>query len=192
MSEQKPVPNLMKALRESLEKAVQPPATQQESARVDVVAREIAKELMSNGFGDQGDRLAIRLGSQDFGGWSLDGAARQIRITLEREGYVLDRMAEATRRAQLLASAPPAVWQDKTADELRRIAAHIRTPGNVWAEDAIDEIARLLENRSRQLSPLPSPPDTRRQVDERREVGHQEHHAEGLAVVVGPVGTGPG
>lgn len=89
--------------------AVQPPATPQD--RVDVVAREIAKELMSNGFGDQGDRLAIRLGSQDFGGWSLDGAARQIRITLEQEGYVLDRMAEATRRAQLLASAPPAVWQ---------------------------------------------------------------------------------
>ena len=56
------------------------------------------------------------------------------------------------------ASAPPAVWQDKTADELRRIAAHIRTPGTVWAEDAIDEIARLLENRARQLSPLPSPP----------------------------------
>lgn len=156
MSEQRPVPNLMKALRESLEKAVQPPATPLD--RVDVVAREIAKELMSNGFGDQGDRLAIRLGSQDFGGWSLDGAARQIRITLEQEGYVLDRMAEAARRAQLKVSAPPAVWQDKTADELRRIAAHIRTPGTVWAEDAIDEIARLLENRARQLSPLPSPP----------------------------------
>ena len=110
MSEQRPVPNLMKALRESLEKAVQPPATPLD--RVDVVAREIAKELMSNGFGDQGDRLAIRLGSQDFGGWSLDGAARQIRITLEQEGYVLDRMAEAARRAQLKVSAPPAVWQD--------------------------------------------------------------------------------
>ena len=134
MSEQRPVPNLMKALRESLEKAVQPPATPLD--RVDVVAREIAKELMSNGFGDQGDRLAIRLGSQDFGGWSLDGAARQIRITLEQEGYVLDRMAEAARRAQLKVSAPPAVWQDiETACETalrldlptRELVARIRS-----------------------------------------------------------------
>ena len=69
-----------------------------------------------------------------------------------------DRCLAECVPADLRASAPPAVWQDKTADELRRIAAHIRTPGHVWAEDAIDEIARLLENRARQLSPLPSPP----------------------------------
>ena len=61
-----------------------------------------------------------------------------------------------THSATCRASTPSPEGQ--TADELRRIAAHIRTPGNIWAEDAIDEIARLLENRARQLSPLPSPP----------------------------------
>ena len=36
MSEQKPVPNLMDALKKSLEKAVQPPATPQEPNRPDL------------------------------------------------------------------------------------------------------------------------------------------------------------
>lgn len=87
-----------------------PPATPQPetSERVEVIASEIAKELFSNGFGDRGDKLTISVGGVALGGWSLDGAARQVRITLEQEGYVLDRMAEATRRASLSVSPPPA------------------------------------------------------------------------------------
>lgn len=118
------------------------PAPPQKPARVDVVAREIAKELMSNGFGDQGDWLMIQLGSQGVGGWSLEGAARQIRITLEQEGYVLDRMAEATRRAQLalLASAQPAVRSD------------IERPDYKALDPGIRDVVRLLNDHGFQTT----------------------------------------
>lgn len=120
-------------------RSVQPPATPQEpDLREDIERHNAEIQRLGN---------AVRDGS----------ATPEMAYAWLTHPYVCTSdMVKAA--ARIMASAPPAVWQDKTADELRRIAAHIRTPGHVWAEDAIDEIARLLENRARQLSPLPSPP----------------------------------
>lgn len=89
-----------------------PPATPQPETpdRIEVIAREIAKVLMTNSLGERCDRLAQLLQGFPLGcGWSLDGATAMIRETLEQEGYILDRMAEATRRAQLAFAPPPDV-----------------------------------------------------------------------------------
>ena len=70
------------------------------------VAREIAKHLMMNTLGERCDRLAqLYQGFPIGGGWSLDGAAEQIVEVLENEGYIMDRVAEAQRRATPVA--PP-------------------------------------------------------------------------------------
>lgn len=64
------------------------------------VAREIAKQLMTNTLGERCDRLAqLHQGFPIGGGWSLDGAAEQIAEVLENEGYIIDRIAEAQRRS---------------------------------------------------------------------------------------------
>ena len=94
MSEQRPVPNLMKALRESLEKAVQPPATPQE---------EQAQTL--NDVFDVFETWARRKGATDnssvsLGFWAFNEFHAIIGQPLR--DWMLSRRA----------SAPPAVWQD--------------------------------------------------------------------------------
>lgn len=129
--------------------AVQPPATPQEQP-----VKGYTLQALSNyfGWGLRDDRAIWRFIHE------RESLLRLCQSLLGTEKSTAQTAELAIRECVEHLSAPPAVWQDKTADELRRIAAHIRTPGTVWAEDAIDEIARLLENRARQLSPLPSPP----------------------------------
>ena len=69
-------------------------------ARTMTVAREIAKHLMTNTLGERCDRLAqLHQGFPIGGGWSFEGAAEQIAEVLETEGYIMDRVAEAQKRA---------------------------------------------------------------------------------------------
>lgn len=64
------------------------------------VAREVAKRLMTNSLGERCDRLAqLYQGFPIGGGWSFEGAAEQIAEVLETEGYIMDRVAEAQKRA---------------------------------------------------------------------------------------------
>lgn len=120
-----------------------PPATPVEP-RVDAVAREVAKALMTNGLGERCDRLALLLGGSPIGaGWSLSGATAQIRETLEQEGYVLDRMAEADRRAR--ASHPSAVsGEGERLKELEVLEYQIAGGGPFDREDV-----RLVRRRNR-------------------------------------------
>lgn len=70
-------------------------------SRAQVVAESIARMLFANSLGERADRLAqLRGGFPIGGGWSFSGATDAIREVLEDEGYILDRMADADRRAK--------------------------------------------------------------------------------------------